>query len=141
MIQLTAFANLSVLSATFTTISIPTILVPTILGFAIPKGWTMTFVGVSRVLPALAAALPKHLGVETLVEMEVVIYEMLTQLIVMAGRIGLGLDRNSFQESEDLGSSKEESSNSEARQEDVDQLMEFENADKDKRAVALTRGR
>jgi hypothetical protein len=126
-IQLTAFANLSVPSTIVTTISIPTILIPTILGFAIPKGQTMTFVGTSRVLPALAAALPEHPGVETLVEMEVMIYKMLVQLIVMAGRIGLGLGWNLFQESEDLGSSKEESSNGEARQEDVDQLMEFEN--------------
>jgi hypothetical protein len=122
-----AFENLSVPSAIFTTTSTPTILVPTILGFAIPKGRTMTFVGTSRVLPTLAAALPEHLGVETLMEMEVVIYGMLAQLIVMAGRIGLGLGQNSFQESEDLGSSEEESSNGEARQEDTDQLMEFEN--------------
>jgi hypothetical protein len=129
MIQLTAFANLSVLSTIFTTTSTPKILVPMILGFAIPKGRTMTFVGVSRVLPALATALPEHLGVKTLVEMEVVIYEMLAQLIVMAGRIGLGLGRNSLQESEDLGSSEEESSNGGARQEDTDQLMEFENGD------------
>jgi hypothetical protein len=88
----------------------------------------MTFVGTSRVLPALAAALPKHPGAETLAEMEVVIYEMLAQLVVMAGRIGLGLGWNLLQESEDLGSS-EESSNGKARQEDMDQLMEFENAD------------
>jgi hypothetical protein len=93
------------------------------------QGTDYDFVGASRVLPALAAALPEHLGVETLAEMEVVIYELLTQLIVMAGRIGLGLGRNSFRESEDLGSSEEESSNGEARQEDADQLMEFENAD------------
>jgi hypothetical protein len=89
-------------------------------GFVIPKGRTMTFVGTSRVLPTLATALPKHPGVETLAEMEVVIYEMLVQLIVMAGRISLGLGRNSFWESEDLGSSEEESSNSKARQEDAD---------------------
>jgi hypothetical protein len=99
-------------------------------GFVIPKGRTMTFVGASRVLPALAAALPKHPGIETLVEMEVVIYELLVQLIVMAGRIGLGLGWNLFRGSEHLGSSEEESSNSEARQEDIDQLMEFENVDK-----------
>jgi hypothetical protein len=127
MIQLTAFANLSVLSTIFTTISIPTILIPTILGFAIPKGQTMTFVGASRVLSTLAAALPEHPGVETLAEMEVVIYEMLMQLIVMAGRISLGLGQNLLQELEDLGSSEEESSNGEARQADADQLMEFEN--------------
>jgi hypothetical protein len=77
----------------------------------------------------MAAALPEHPGVETLAEMEVVIYEMLVQLIVMAGRIGLGLGRNLFQESEDLGSSEEESSSGEATQEDADQLMEFENGD------------
>jgi hypothetical protein len=123
------FGNLSVLSIIFTTTSIPTILVPTILGFVTPKGQTMTFVGTSRVLPALAAALPEHLGVETLAEMEVVIYELLAQLVVMVGRIGLGLGRNLFWGSEDLGSSEEESSNGEARQEDVDQLMEFESAD------------
>jgi hypothetical protein len=82
-------------------------------GFVIPKGWTMTFVNASRVLPALAAALPKHPGVKTLVEMEVVIYKMLAQLVVMAGRIGFGLGRNLLQELEDLGSSEEESSSGE----------------------------
>jgi hypothetical protein len=100
-----------------------------ILGFVIPKGRTMTFVGASRVLPTLAVALPEHPGVETLAEMEVVIYEMLAQLVVMAGGIGLGLGQNSLQELEDLGSSEEESSNGEATQEDADQLMEFENGD------------
>jgi hypothetical protein len=58
--------------------------------------------------------------------MEVVVWEILAQLAVMAGRIGLGLGQNSSPESEDLGSSKEESSNGET-QEDADQLMGFEN--------------
>jgi hypothetical protein len=87
----------------------------------------MTFVGALKVLPALAAALPEHLGVETLGEMEVVVWELLTQLVIMAGRISLGLGQNLLQELEDLGSSKEESSNGEATQEDADQLMGFEN--------------
>jgi hypothetical protein len=126
MIRLTVFTNLSVPSAIFITTSIPTILALMILEFVIPKGRTMTFVGMSRVLPTLAAALPKHPGVETLAEIEVIVYEMLMQLVVMAGRIGLGLGRNLLLELEDLGSSKEESSNGEATQEDVDQLMEFE---------------
>jgi hypothetical protein len=47
----------------------------------------------------------------------------------MAGRISLGLGRNLFRGLEDLGSSEEESSNGKVRQEDTDQLMEFENAD------------
>jgi hypothetical protein len=87
----------------------------------------MTFVGALKVLPALAAALPEHPGVETLGEMEVVVWELLTQLVIMAGRISLGLGQNLLQELEDLGSSKEESSNGEATQEDADQLMGFEN--------------
>jgi hypothetical protein len=89
----------------------------------------MTFVSVSRVLPTLAAALPEHPGVETLAEMEVVVWELLAQLMTMAGRIRLGLGQNLLPESEDLGSSEEESSNSEVTQEDADQLMEFENGD------------
>jgi hypothetical protein len=129
MIRLTAFANLSVPSAIFTITSTPTILILTIPGFVIPKGQTMTFVGVSRVLPTLAAALPKHPGIKTLAKMEVVVWELLAQLVTMAGRISLGLGQNLLPESEDLGSSEEESSNSEATQEDTDQLMVFENVD------------
>jgi hypothetical protein len=86
----------------------------------ISRGQTMTFVGTSRVLPTLTAALPEHLGVETLVEMEVVVWELLAQLVTMVGRISLGLGQDLLPESEDLGSSEEESSNSEATQEDAD---------------------
>jgi hypothetical protein len=58
-----------------------------------------------------------------------VVWELLTQLVTMAGRISLGLGQNLLPESEDLGSSKEESSNGKATQEDADQLMGFENDD------------
>jgi hypothetical protein len=100
-----------------------------ILGFVTPKGQTMIFVGTSRVLPTLAAALPEHPGVKTLTEMVVVVWELLAQLVTMVGRIGLGLGQNLLPELEVLGSSEEESSSGEATQEDVDQLMEFENGD------------
>jgi transglutaminase/protease-like cytokinesis protein 3 len=60
--------------------------------------------------------------------MGVVVWELLTQLITMAGRISLSLGQNLLLESENLGSSKEESSNGKATQEDADQLMKFENA-------------
>jgi hypothetical protein len=123
------FTNLSVLFAISTITSIPTILTLKILGFVPLKGWTMTFVGISMVLPALAAALPEHPGVKTLAEMEVVVWELFAQLVTMAGRISLGLGQNLLLESEDLGSSEEESSNSKAMQEDADQLMGFKNGD------------
>jgi hypothetical protein len=73
--------------------------------------------------------LPEYLGVETLEEMEVVVWELLAQLVMMTGRTSLGLGQSLLQESEDPGSSEEEFSNGKARQEDADQLMEFENGD------------
>ena len=88
----------------------------------------MTFVGASRVLPALAAALPEHPGVETLGEMEEVVWALLAQLVTMAGRIGISLGQDSLLHSEDHGSSEGESSSEEVTQEDADQLIDFDNA-------------
>jgi hypothetical protein len=124
-----AFANLSILFALSTTISLPMILALMIPGFVSLKGRTMTFVDTSRLLPALAAALPEHPGIETLKEMEVVVWELLAQLVAIAGRIGIGLGQSLLPELGDPGSSEEGFLNGKATQEDADQSMEFENGD------------
>ena len=95
------------------------------------KGRTLTFVGASRVLPALAAALPEQPDPTTLSEVEVIVWELLAQLTTMAAAVGLVLGRDSSLRSVVLSELEEETSSEgeEATQEDADQLVQDENYD------------
>ena len=93
------------------------------------KGRTLTFVGASRVLPTLAAALPERPDATTLSEVEVIVWELLAQLTIMAAAVGLVLGRDSSLRSVVLSESEEGSSSEEATQEDADQLVQDENYD------------
>ena len=96
------------------------------------KGRTLTFVGASRVLPALAAALPERPDATTLSEVEVIVWELMAQLVTMASAVGLELGRGSSLRSVVLSESGEESSSEEegeTTQEDADQLVQDENYD------------
>ena len=96
------------------------------------KGWTLTFVGALRVLPALATALPECPDATTSSEVEVIVWELMAQLVTMVSAVGLTLGRDSSLRLVVLSDSEEEASSEEemeATQEDADQLVQDENYD------------